>query len=146
MGISITGTGAALPERVLTNDDLARVVDTSDEWITDRTGIRGRHILSEGESLTELGADAASRALQAAGRTAGEVDLILVGTSTSARRFPNMACLIQNRIGARNAVCMIPAGAFGSPEDVAAAVLFLAGPGAGYITGQILRVDGGMAI
>jgi len=106
MGISITGTGAALPERVLTNDDLARVVDTSDEWITDRTGIRGRHILSEGESLTELGADAASRALQAAGRTAGEVDLILVGTSTSARRFPNMACLIQNRIGARNAVCM----------------------------------------
>jgi 3-oxoacyl-[acyl-carrier-protein] synthase-3 len=101
----ITGTGSGLPRRVVSNEELARDlatrgVQTSDEWIVARTGIRQRYIAGPGETTTELGARAAQAALQGAGLGAGDIDLIVVGTSTADQIFPSTACLIQARIGA----------------------------------------------
>jgi 3-oxoacyl-[acyl-carrier-protein] synthase-3 len=96
----IAGTGSYLPEKVLTNDDLSKIVDTSDEWIAARTGIRERHIAAEGETTSDLGFHAATRALEAAGVDAKELDLIVVGTTTPDLIFPSTACLIQHRLGA----------------------------------------------
>ena len=96
----IAGTGSYLPEKVLTNEDLAKFVDTSDEWIASRTGIRERHVAAEGETTGDLGYHAAVRALEAAGVDAKELDLIIVGTTTPDLIFPSTACLIQHRIGA----------------------------------------------
>ena len=96
----IAGTGSYLPEKCLTNDDLAKFVDTSDEWIAARTGIRERHVAAEGETTGDLGYRAAVRALEAAGVDAKELDLIIVGTTTPDLIFPSTACLIQHRIGA----------------------------------------------
>ena len=78
----IAGTGSYLPEKVLTNEDLSKLVDTSDEWIQSRTGIRERHIAAEGETAGDLGYQAALRALESAGVDASEIDLIVVGTTT----------------------------------------------------------------
>ena len=96
----IAGTGSYLPEKVLTNDDLAKIVDTNDEWIAARTGIRERHIAAEGETTSDLAFHAATRALEAAGITAQEIDLIVVGTTTPDLIFPSTACLLQHRLGA----------------------------------------------
>jgi len=101
----IAGTGSGLPQRVVSNEELARElatrgVETSDEWIVARTGIRQRYIAGPGETTTELGARAAQAALQAAGISASDIDLIVVGTSTADQIFPSTACLIQARIGA----------------------------------------------
>ena len=97
----IAGTGSYLPAQVLTNGDLAaRGVETSDEWIATRTGIRQRHIAAEGETTSDLGYNAALRALEAAGVDARELDLIVVGTTTPDLIFPSTACLIQHRLGA----------------------------------------------
>lgn len=95
----IAGTGSYLPEKVLTNDDLAKMVDTSDEWIAARTGIRERHVAAEGETTSDLGYQAALRALEAAGVAADEIDLIVVGTTTPDLIFPSTACLIQHKLG-----------------------------------------------
>ena len=96
----IAGTGSYLPEQILTNEDLAKRVDTSDEWIRSRTGIRERHIAAEGQTTGDLGEQAALRAMQAAGVTAAELDMIVVGTTTPDLIFPSTACLIQARLGA----------------------------------------------
>jgi 3-oxoacyl-[acyl-carrier-protein] synthase III len=96
----IMGTGSALPERVLTNADLEKFVDTSDEWIHARTGIRQRHIAAEGETTGDLSTMAAQRALEAAGVKASELDLIVLGTTTPDIIFPSTACLVQHRLGA----------------------------------------------
>jgi 3-oxoacyl-[acyl-carrier-protein] synthase III len=96
----IAGTGSYLPEKMLTNDDLAKLVDTSDEWITSRSGIRQRHIAAEGETTSDLAYHASIRALEAAGVEASEIDLIVVGTTTPDLIFPSTACLLQNRLGA----------------------------------------------
>jgi 3-oxoacyl-[acyl-carrier-protein] synthase-3 len=101
----VTGTGSGLPQRVVGNDELARDlarrgIETSDEWIVARTGIRQRHIAEPGVTTAELGARAARAALESAGRLASEIDLIVVGTSTPDQIFPSTACLIQARIGA----------------------------------------------
>ena len=96
----IAGTGSYLPEKVLTNDDLAQFVDTSDEWITARTGIRERHIAAEGETTCDLAYQAAIRAMEAAGVTGADLDLIIVGTTTPDLIFPSTACLLQARLGA----------------------------------------------
>ena len=96
----IAGTGSYLPEKVLTNDDLAKFVDTSDEWIATRTGIRERHIAAEGETTSDLAFHAATRAMEAAGVSASELDLIIVGTTTPDIIFPSTACLLQARLGA----------------------------------------------
>ena len=100
----ITGTGAALPARAVSNQELARElarrgVETSDEWIVARTGIRQRYLAEDGLTTTELGARAAEAALAAAGAPAASVDLIIVATSTPDHIFPSTACLIQARLG-----------------------------------------------
>ncbi|MCD9008203.1 ketoacyl-ACP synthase III [Luteimonas sp. XNQY3] len=96
----IAGTGSYLPEKMLTNDDLAKFVDTSDEWIATRTGIRERHIAAEGETTSDLAFHAATRAMEAAGVSASGLDLIIVGTTTPDIIFPSTACLLQARLGA----------------------------------------------
>ncbi len=96
----ITGTGSALPERVLTNADLEQFVETSDEWIRSRTGIRQRHVAAEGQTTGDLALQAAERALEAAGVKASELDLIVLGTTTPDLIFPSTACLVQHRLGA----------------------------------------------
>lgn len=95
----IAGTGSYLPSKVLTNDDLSKIVDTSDEWIASRTGIRERHIAAEGETTVDLGLQASLRALEAAGVEASEIDLIVFGTTTPDLVFPSSACLLQQRLG-----------------------------------------------
>ena len=97
----IAGTGSYLPEKVVTNDDLAKVVDTSDEWIHSRTGIRERRVVAEGQTTSDLGYQAALKAIEAAGITVDEIDLIVVGTTTPDLIFPSTACLIQQKLGAR---------------------------------------------
>ncbi len=99
----ITGVGMSVPERRLTNADLEQMVDTSDEWITKRVGIKERRIAAEGEYCSHLGAKAAADALKMAGVAASEIDLILVGTSTPDTVYPSAACLIQHAIGASRA-------------------------------------------
>ena len=97
----ITGTGGYLPAKVLTNKDLEALVDTSDQWIVERTGIRQRHIAADGEFTSDLATQAARRALEAAGRGAADVDLILVATSTPDMVFPSSACLVQQKLGVK---------------------------------------------
>jgi 3-oxoacyl-[acyl-carrier-protein] synthase III len=99
----IIGWGCYLPERILTNDDLARVVDTSHEWIYTRTGIRQRRVAGPRESTASLAFEAAVRALTVAGVQAHQIDLIIVATSTPEAMFPSTACRIQDRLGARKA-------------------------------------------
>jgi 3-oxoacyl-[acyl-carrier-protein] synthase-3 len=94
----IAGTGSYLPETVMTNHDLELLVDTSDEWITQRTGIKKRHIASPEESTSDLALAAARHALEAAGRKARELDLIVVATTTPDRVFPSTACLLQEKL------------------------------------------------
>ncbi|MDB5427027.1 MAG: fabH, partial [Phenylobacterium sp.] len=79
---AVTGVGGYLPDRVVTNDDLAKFVDTSDEWIIERTGIRQRHRVTDDQPVSDLAVAAARRALEAAGRTPQEIDLIIVATTT----------------------------------------------------------------
>jgi 3-oxoacyl-[acyl-carrier-protein] synthase-3 len=95
----ITATGSDLPERVLTNAELEGMVETSDAWIRERTGIRERHIVAPEESTADLAERATRRALDAAGRDAGAIDLIIVATTTPDRVFPSTACLLQARLG-----------------------------------------------
>ncbi len=97
----ITGTGSYLPEKILTNHDLEKIVDTSDEWIRERTGIRQRHVAEPTETTCDLAEQAARRALEAAGKTAEEIDLIIIATTTPDKVFPSTACLLQARLGNR---------------------------------------------
>jgi len=94
----ILGTGGYLPEKILTNSDLEKMVDTSDAWITERTGIKQRHIAADNQTACDLAEIASQRALQAADRQAGDVDLIIVATTTPDRVFPSTACLLQSRL------------------------------------------------
>ncbi len=94
----ITGTGSYLPEKVLTNQDLEKMVDTTDEWIRDRTGITKRHIAADEQSTCDLAEQAARNALEAAGKSTDEIDLIIVATTTPDRVFPSTACLVQQRL------------------------------------------------
>ena len=95
----IAGTGSFLPEKILTNADLERTVNTSDEWIRTRTGIVKRHVASEGETTTDLAEHAARRAMDDAGVTAADIDLVCVGTTTPDLVFPNVGSLLQERLG-----------------------------------------------
>ncbi|MGY3205278.1 beta-ketoacyl-ACP synthase III [Streptomyces sp. TE5632] len=99
IGSRIAAVGHYQPARVLTNEELAGMVDTSDEWITSRVGIRTRHIAGPEEPVDELAAHAAAKALAAAGRTPAEIDLVLVATSTAIDRSPNMAARVAARLG-----------------------------------------------
>lgn len=105
MNAHIIGTGSVLPKKVVTNQDLSEIMDTSDEWIASRTGIRERHI-AEAETTTDMAAGAARKALQEAGMAAEELELILVATVTPDHIVPNAACELQAALGAKNAVAI----------------------------------------
>jgi 3-oxoacyl-[acyl-carrier-protein] synthase III len=95
----IAGTGSYLPEKILTNADLEKMVDTSDEWIVSRSGIRERHIASAEQTTSDLAYEASLKALEAAGMTADDIELIIVGTTTPDIVFPSTACLLQEKLG-----------------------------------------------
>lgn len=95
----ILGTGSYLPAKRLSNDDLARMVDTSDEWITERTGIKARHIAADNEETSDLAVAAARQALQAANVSAEDIDLIIVATATPDMQFPSTATIVQHKLG-----------------------------------------------
>jgi len=103
VGIRIVGTGSYLPEKVLTNKDLEKIVDTSDEWIVSRTGIRERRICSDNEAASDLGIKAAQRALEDANVKVEDIDLVIVATITPDMFFPSTACIIQTKLGIKNA-------------------------------------------
>lgn len=98
----LTGVGSALPKRIMTNDDMAKIVDTSHEWIVERTGIHARHIAGEGETTRSLAVEAARKAMAAAGVGADDIDLIVLATSTPDNTFPATATLVQADLGIRN--------------------------------------------
>ena len=102
MYASIVGTGSYLPEKVLTNHDLAKTVDTSDEWIVTRTGIRQRHIAADGQLASDLALEASKSALAAAGIGADQLGLIIVATTTPDMIFPSTACILQAKLGVRD--------------------------------------------
>ena len=104
-GNRIIGTGMGMPSRIVTNDDLAKIVDTTDEWIFSRTGIRERRIAQDHETTSDFGALAAKNALEMAGVGAEEIDLIIMATLTPDRLLPATACIVQSKIGAVNAAC-----------------------------------------
>lgn len=104
--VVIKGTGSYTPENIQTNDDLAKMVNTSDEWIFTRTGIKERRIAAEGENASDMGAQAAARALSDADLKPEEIDLVIVATITPDMPFPSTACIIQTKLGITNAVCM----------------------------------------
>lgn len=99
----ITGTGSCVPEKVMTNADIEKFIDTSDEWIVTRTGIRERHIISDDQNTSDLATTAAKNAMEMAGVTAEEIDLIVLGTISADYPWPSTACIVQENIGAKNA-------------------------------------------
>ena len=103
--VSIIGTGSYVPEKVLTNKDLESIVDTSDEWIYSRTGMRERRIAADDQAASDLGAEAAKKAIDDAGIDPSEIDLIIVATLSPDMFFPSTACFVQEKIGAKNAFC-----------------------------------------
>ncbi|HQJ60710.1 MAG TPA: 3-oxoacyl-ACP synthase, partial [bacterium] len=100
---AITGTGSFVPEKIMTNFDLEKIVDTSDEWIRTRTGISERRIADENTATSDIASIAAMRAIEDAGLTSEQIDLILVATVTPDMAFPSTACFVQKNIGAVNA-------------------------------------------
>src|SRR5262245_24430681 len=99
----ITGVSGYLPPRVMSNDDLAKLVDTSDEWIRTRTGIRERHVAEKDVASSHLATEAAKLVLEETGTDPAEIDMIIVASVTPDMLFPATACLVQDRIGAKNA-------------------------------------------
>lgn len=107
----ITGTGSAVPAKILTNQDLEKLVETNDEWITSRTGIKERRIAAEGEYTSTFATLAARRALDMAGVAAADIDLIILGTISADFPFPSTACIVQHELGALNAAAFDMAAA-----------------------------------
>jgi len=104
--VSIIGTGSYVPEKRLTNEDLSKIVETSDDWITTRTGIKERRIAAKDENTSDMAARAALKAIEQAKISSEEIELILVATATPDMLFPATACFVQKKIGARNAACV----------------------------------------
>ena len=105
MGIVIKGTGSYVPEQILTNADLEKMVDTNDEWIRTRTGIQERHIATAEQATSDLAYEAAVKALAKANMDAADLDLIVVATVTPDHSFPSTGCVLQRRLGAAKAFC-----------------------------------------
>lgn len=125
--VGIIGTGSFLPEKVLTNKDLEKMVNTSDEWIVSRTGIRERRITTEDQASSDLATEAGRRALESAGITADQLDLIIVATVTPDTSFPATACLVQERLKAEKAATFdLSAACAGFLYGVASAAQFIA--------------------
>ena len=122
---TITGLGKYIPPKVLTNKDLEKMVDTSDEWITTRTGIKERHVVEDGVSTLILPVKQ-PEALEMAGLAAEEIDLIIVATVTPDMVFPATACLVQEKLGAKNAAAFdLEAGCSGFVHSLAVAAQFI---------------------
>jgi len=122
----ITGTGSYLPEQVLTNKDLESRVETSDEWIVSRTGIRERHVAAEGQFTSDLAFEACRKAMAAAGKSAADIDLIVLATSTPDMVFPSSACLLQAKLGVRQGAAFdVQAVCSGFAYALATANLFI---------------------
>ncbi|MCZ0951370.1 MAG: ketoacyl-ACP synthase III [Rhodospirillaceae bacterium] len=121
----IAGTGAYLPEKVLTNFDLEKMIDTTDEWIRTRTGIERRHIAAKDEATSDLSEQACRAALDAAGLTPADIDLVVVGTCTPDLVFPNVACLLQERMGMSGAAFSIEAACSGFVYSLSVADKFV---------------------
>ena len=120
--VGILGVGHYVPEKTLTNFDLEKMVDTSDEWITERTGIKQRHIAAPEEATSDLAYNAAVKALEDAKVSPEEIDLVIVGTASSDHIFPSTACLVQARLGAKNAAAFdLAAGCSGFVYSLAVA-------------------------
>lgn len=130
--VGIAGVGVYVPERVFTNKDLENMVQTTDEWIVGRTGIRERRIAAEGEAASDMAVPAARRALEMAGLRPEEVDLVIVATLTPDHAFPATACVVQDRLGCRNA------GAFDLSAGCTGFIYALV-TGAGFIAGGVLN-------
>ena len=123
----ITGTGFDVPKRILTNADLEKMVDTSDQWIVERTGMKERHIAAPEEAASDFALKAARLALADSGTTADELDLIIVATVTGDMPFPSTACILQDRLGAKHAAAMdVSAGCTGFIYGLATARQFIA--------------------
>jgi len=103
MRATITGVGSAIPDKIVTNDDLAKIVDTNDEWIRTRTGIQERRVSDEKTATSDLAVKAAAKALKASGLAADQLDLIIVGTTSPDSLFPSVACILQKELGATRA-------------------------------------------
>src|SRR5437016_12969744 len=104
--VSIIGTGSYVPEKILTNEDLSRMVDTSDEWITTRTGIKERRIAAKDENTSDMAAKAALKAIEQAKISPTEINLVLVATATHDMIFPATACFVQKKLAAKHAACL----------------------------------------
>jgi 3-oxoacyl-[acyl-carrier-protein] synthase-3 len=125
--VGILGLGKCLPEKVLTNADLEKLVETSDEWITTRTGIKERRLVEKGQGASDLATKAAREALKDAGLKASELDLIIIATVTPDMQFPSTAALVQANLGAKNAFCFdISAACAGYIYGIVTAQQFIA--------------------
>jgi 3-oxoacyl-[acyl-carrier-protein] synthase-3 len=124
---AITGVGGYLPEEIVTNDDLAKIVDTTDEWIVERTGIRKRHRIAEGQGTSDLAVEAAKKALAAAGRTPADVDMIIVATTTPDLVFPATAALVQRKLG-------VPVGAAFDVQAVCSGFVYAMSIADGFVS------------
>ena len=126
ISVGILGLGSCVPDKVLTNKDLEKIVDTSDEWIVERTGIRERRIADADTATSDLAAKAAERALADAGVSAADIDLIIVATATPDMFFPSVACLVQDKLGATKAAAFdLAAGCTGFTYGVATGTQFI---------------------
>jgi len=140
--VAITGTGSYAPEKVLTNADLEKFVDTTDEWITSRTGIKERHVVDKesNEATSDMAYHASLKAVEAAGISAEDIDLIICGTTSPDYYFPSSACLLQQKLGAVNAFCMdLAAACSGFIFSLDAALQYL--NGGRYKTALVIGAD-----
>ncbi|WP_196259018.1 beta-ketoacyl-ACP synthase 3 [Pelagibacterium limicola] len=128
----VRGVGGYLPERVITNDELSKTVDTSDEWIVQRTGIRERHVAAEGEMTSDLALHASRIALDNAGLTPADIDLIVVGTTTPDRTFPATAALLQHKLGITHGVAF-------DVQAVCSGFVFAVATADGYLKGKMAK-------
>ncbi|MGE6669616.1 beta-ketoacyl-ACP synthase III [Paenibacillus xylanexedens] len=124
--VGIIGTGKYVPEKILTNSDLEKMVDTNDEWIVSRTGIKQRHIAAPDQATSDLAYEAAIKALESAGMTGSDLDLIIVATITSDSSFPSTACILQDKLGAKGAAAFdLSAACSGFVYGLASATSFI---------------------
>ncbi|KAA8784589.1 3-oxoacyl-[acyl-carrier-protein] synthase-3 [Paenibacillus sp. 4624] len=124
--VGIIGTGKYVPEKILTNSDLEKMVDTNDEWIVSRTGIKERHIAAPDQATSDLAYEAAIRALESAGMTGSDLDLIIVATITPDSSFPSTACILQDKLGAKGAAAFdLSAACSGFVYGLATATSFI---------------------
>ncbi|MBY0206175.1 ketoacyl-ACP synthase III [Paenibacillus polysaccharolyticus] len=124
--VGIIGTGKYVPEKILTNSDLEKMVDTNDEWIVSRTGIKERHIAAPDQATSDLAYEAAIKALESAGMTGSDLDLIIVATITPDSSFPSTACILQDKLGAKGAAAFdLSAACSGFVYGLATATSFI---------------------